>query len=119
MTPADGPAPAAKTHHFLMLLALLGGDLHGLGVAREVERLSEGRVRLWPATLYGSLEDLVGYGWIEELDGPGERPKGAGERKRIYRVTRAGRAVARGETRRLEQLVKLARARVRPRGDAA
>jgi DNA-binding PadR family transcriptional regulator len=104
---------APKTHHFLMLLALLAEDAHGLGIAREVERLSLGRVRLWPATLYGSLEDLQALGWIEELDEPHEKPKGAGERKRFYRITPAGRRVARGETRRLADLVQVARTRVR------
>ena len=109
-------APSPKTHHFLILLALLAGDSHGLEIAREVERLSEGRVRLWPATLYGSLEDLLEYGWIEEAaDPPGQES----ERKRFYRVTRSGQAVARGETRRLALLVKIARSRVRPRGETA
>lgn len=119
MAPSGGDAPAPRTRHFLMLLALLAGDAHGLAIAREVERLSDGRVKLWPATLYGSLEDLVEYGWIEELDEPGERPEGAGERKRIYRITRAGRQIARGETRRLVELVRVARSRVRPRGETA
>ena len=59
-------APTPKTRHFLILVALLAGEAYGLEIAREVERLSEGRVRLWPATLYGALEDLLGYGWIEE-----------------------------------------------------
>jgi len=109
-------APSPKAHHFLILLALLAGDSHGLAIAREVERLSEGRVRLWPATLYGSLEDLLEYGWIEEAaDPPGQES----ERKRFYRVTRSGQAVARGETRRLVELVKIARSRVRPRGETA
>jgi DNA-binding PadR family transcriptional regulator len=109
-------APNPKTHHFLMLLALLRGDAHGLEIAREVERLSEERVRLWPATLYGSLEDLVEYGWIEEVaDPPGQES----ERKRFYRITRAGQAVARGETRRLSELVRVARSRVKARGETA
>jgi DNA-binding PadR family transcriptional regulator len=109
-------APAPKTHHFLILLALLAGDSHGLEIAREVERLSEGRVRLWPATLYGSLQDLLEYGWIEEAaDPPGQES----ERKRFYRVTRSGQSIARGETRRLVELVKIARSRVRPRGETA
>ncbi len=108
--------PTPRTHHFLMLLALLGGDAHGLAIAREVERLSEGRVRLWPATLYGSLEDLVDYGWIEEVADP---PGQASERKRFYRITRSGQAVARGETRRLGELVRIARTRVRARGETA
>jgi DNA-binding PadR family transcriptional regulator len=109
-------APAPKTRHFLILVALLAGDAHGLEIAREVERLSEGRVRLWPATLYGSLQDLLEYGWIEEAaDPPGQES----ERKRFYRITRSGQAVARGETRRLALLVKIARSRVRPRGETA
>src|SRR5262245_30833702 len=109
-------APAPKSRHFLILLALLAGDAHGLEIAREVERLSEGRVRLWPATLYGSLEDLLEYGWIEEAaDPPGQES----ERKRFYRVTRSGQAVARSETRKLAELVKVARSRVRPRGETA
>ena len=108
--------PAPKTRHFLILVALLAGDAHGLEIAREVERLSEGRVRLWPATLYGSLQDLLEYGWIEEAaDPPGQES----ERKRFYRITRSGQAVARGETRRLALLVKIARSRVRPRGETA
>ena len=109
-------APAPKTRHFLILVALLAGDAHGLEIAREVERLSESRVRLWPATLYGSLQDLLEYGWIEEAaDPPGQES----ERKRFYRITRSGQAVARGETRRLALLVKIARSRVRPRGETA
>lgn len=102
-----------------MLLALLPGDTHGLGIAREVERLSEGKVRLWPATLYGSLEELVERDLIEEVSDPRERPKGAGERKRIYRITSRGRAVARTETKHLAELVKLAQARIKTRGETA
>jgi DNA-binding PadR family transcriptional regulator len=100
-----------------MLVALLETDAHGLGIAREVERLSEGRVKLWPATLYGSLEELVGLGFVEEVRDPGERPRGAGERKRVYRITPRGRNAARAETRRLADLLKVAQARVR-RGES-
>ena len=107
------PAPSPKTRHYLILLALLGGDAHGLGIAREVERLSEGRVRLWPVTLYGSLDDLVENGWIEALEDADEKPKDAGERKRFYRITPRGRVVARGETHRLAELVRVARSRVK------
>ena len=57
-----------KTRLYLILLALADRDLHGLGIARAVEQLSGGRTRLWPVTLYGSLEDLVESGWIEELE---------------------------------------------------
>jgi DNA-binding PadR family transcriptional regulator len=119
MPRSAGAGPDPKTRHYLILLALLGGDSHGLGIAREVERLSDGRVKLWPATLYGSLDDLAEYGWIEAVEEPDERPRDAGERKRFYRITPHGRRVARGETRRLAELVRIARTRVKARGEPA
>jgi DNA-binding PadR family transcriptional regulator len=102
----------AKRRHYLMLVALLAADAHGLAIAREVERLSDGRVRLWPATLYGSLEQLRRWGLIEELPVP---PPGESERRRFYRITAAGRGAAGAETSRLADLVRLARARTKPR----
>lgn len=111
-------APPPKSRHYLILLALLAGDSHGLGIAREVERLSDGRLRLWPVTLYGSLDDLVEYGWIEELAAD-EKPQHAGERKRYYRITARGQLVARGETRRLAELVRVARSRIKAGSETA
>jgi DNA-binding PadR family transcriptional regulator len=99
-----------KASWYYMLLALAGGHRHGLGIAREVRELSGGQVRLWPATLYGSLEELVRRGWIREIeDGARQRPDDS-ERKRYYALTRSGRDAMDEETRRLADLVKLARA---------
>jgi DNA-binding PadR family transcriptional regulator len=103
-----------KTTWFYILLALAGEDLHGLGIARDVLSLSGGRVKLWPATLYGAIEELADRGWIAELDEP-RRPADESERKRYYRLTRAGRAVVTAETDRLAGLVRVARGRVKPR----
>jgi DNA-binding PadR family transcriptional regulator len=99
---------------FYILLALAGEDLHGLGIARDVLALSEGRVRLWPATLYGAIEDLADRGWIVELDEP-RRPADESERKRYYRLTRAGRAVLTTEIERMAEVVRVARGRIQPR----
>jgi DNA-binding PadR family transcriptional regulator len=104
-----------KPHWYYILLALTDGERHGLAIARDVETLSEGTVRLWPAMLYGSLEDLADRGWIEPLDDPRRRPAEASERKRFYRLTRAGRAVVVAETGRLSALVTAARSRIKPR----
>lgn len=101
-----------KTTWFYILLALAGNDQHGLGIARDVLALSDGRVRLWPATLYGAIEDLADRGWIVELDEP-RRPADESDRKRYYRLTRAGRALLDAETGRLAGLVRIARARTR------
>ena len=99
-----------KPHWFYILLALADGDRHGLAIARDVQSLSDGAVRLWPATLYGSLDDLRRRKWIEELP---EHPEQESERRRYYRLTRAGRAVLTDEAERLGRLARLARSRVR------
>ena len=106
--------PSLKPHFFYILLALADGDRHGLAIARDVQALSDGGVRLWPATLYGSLDELRSRKWIEELD---QHPEDESERKRYYRLTRAGRTVLTDEAERLGRLARLARARVRT-GDA-
>jgi DNA-binding PadR family transcriptional regulator len=107
-------ADALKPHVFYILLALADGDRHGLAIARDAQALSGGEVKLWPATLYGSLEDLLARKWIEDL---AEHPEDESERKRYYRLTRAGRAALHAEAERLGRLAKLAKARARL-GDA-
>ena len=99
-----------KPHWFYILLALADGDRHGLAIARDVQSLSDGGVRLWPATLYGSLDELRGRKWIEELP---EHPEEESERRRYYRLTRGGRLVLTDEAERLGRLARLARSRVR------
>jgi DNA-binding PadR family transcriptional regulator len=92
-----------------ILLALAGGEKHGYAVMLEVNRLSEGAVRLGPGTLYRSLKGLLDQGLIEES---GERPDPAhdDERRRYYRLTNLGQRVAQAETRRLARLVERAQA---------
>src|SRR5262245_58750635 len=102
------PAAPMKPHWYHILLSLSAGDRHGLAIARDVRESSQARIRLWPATLYGSLEELLDAGWIEEIEDTSRRPD-ASERKRYYGITRAGRAAFEAETRRLSDLVRLAR----------
>ena len=109
-----------KNRVYLILLALADSDLHGLGIARAVQELSDGQTRLWPASLYGTLDELTESGWIEELDDPRERPADESEKKRFYRLTRAGHRALAVETERLAALVKIAKSRLKPRaGDAS
>src|SRR5438477_7129678 len=103
-----------KLHWFYILLALADGDRHGLAIARDVQALSDGDVRLWPATLYGSLDELRARKWIEELPEP---PTDESERRRYYRLTRSGRTVLTDEAERLGRLARLAKTRARL-GDA-
>lgn len=104
-----------KPHWYYILVALAQNDRHGLAIAREVLALSDGAVRLWPAMLYGSLEELADRGWIEALDDARRRPTDESERKRFYRLTRAGRSALAAETDRLSALVRVARTRIKPR----
>lgn len=108
-----------KSRVYLILLALADSDLHGLGIARAVEELSDGRTRLWPASLYGTLDELTESGLIEELDDPRRRPANESEKKRFYRLTRAGHRALAVETDRLAALVKIAKSRLKPRAGAA
>jgi DNA-binding PadR family transcriptional regulator len=107
-----------KNRIYLILLALADADLHGLAIARAVQELSDGATRLWPVSLYGTLEELEAGGLIEELDDP--RRPAESEKKRFYRLTRAGQRALSVETDRLAALVKVARSRLKPRpGDAS
>lgn len=101
-----------KNHWYYILLSLAGGHRHGSGIMRDVLELTDGELRLWPATLYGSLDELQERGWIEEVSDPGERPEGASERKRFYRLAELGRHELRVETERLEGVVAAARRRL-------
>ncbi len=95
---------------FHILLALADGECHGYAIMQEVERHSEGKRRLGPGTLYGSIKRLLSDGLIEES---AERPSARldDERRRYYRLTKFGRQVMIAEAERLESLVNEARAK--------
>jgi DNA-binding PadR family transcriptional regulator len=113
MNSYNSRAPAVKARHYYVLLALAGGASHGLAIARDVQELSDSAVRLWPATLYGTIDELLERRWIEELD---EFPADESERKRFYQLTRQGRDSLAAETSRLAAVVKVARSRLKRAG---
>lgn len=100
-----------KPHWFFILLSLTAEPRYGTAIQDDVRALSAGGVRLWPATLYGSLEELVAQGWLEEVRDD-ERPEGISGRERYYRITRAGRVALKREAARLESLAQVARTRL-------
>ncbi len=53
---------------FHILLSLVGAEQHGYGIMQEVLERTNGAVRIWPATLYGTLQRLIADGLIEESD---------------------------------------------------
>ena len=107
------PLPSAA---FQILLSLAGEDLHGYGIMRQVAEQTAGRMRLGPGTLYSSLQTLLEEKCIEEVD-LREDPALGHERRRYYRLTSAGRKLARAEAERLGDLLRVARSKKIFRGD--
>jgi DNA-binding PadR family transcriptional regulator len=101
-----------KSHWFHILLCLVGGEQHGYGIMQDVRERSGGKVRLWPATLYGALKRLIEEGLIVESD---ERPAPEFDdaRRRYYRLTPLGRRVLDLESQRLKDLVRVLQAKRR------
>jgi DNA-binding PadR family transcriptional regulator len=92
---------------FHVLLALADDDRHGYGIIRHVVDGTDGLIQLRTGTLYTLLARLVAEDLVEESDARPE--EGDDERRRYYRLTSLGRAVAGAEVRRLESLLKDAR----------
>lgn len=97
--PSDLLTPAALH----ILLSLAASDLHGYGIKRDVEERTEGSLVLGPGTLYEAIHRMEADGWIEEVVGDDAR-------RRVYRLTSAGRRVLDDELRRLEAIVRYAEA---------
>jgi DNA-binding PadR family transcriptional regulator len=96
---------------FQILLALADGEKHGYAILKEVARRTEGTVTLSAGTLYGLIRRFEQNGLIVECD---ERPDAAldDERRRYYRLSNDGRAVAMAEMRRLSSTLEQARAKL-------
>ena len=102
------PADFLPLHQnwFHILLSLVGAEQHGYGIMQEVLERTNGSVRIWPATLYGTLQRMIADGLIEES---GERPAEALDdaRRRYYRLTRLGRKVLETECDRLQEMIRM------------
>jgi len=97
-----------KPHWFHIMVSLAAGEQHGYGIMQEVLNRTTGKVRLWPATLYGSIKRLIEADLIEESD---ERPAPELDdaRRRYYRLTALGKRVLEAECERLQELVRTIR----------
>ena len=94
---------------FHILMAVADEDRHGYAIIQDVAERTRGEVRLSAGTLYRSIQRMLDQDLIVETS---ERPAPDedDERRRYYRITTFGAAVARAETQRLSDLVRLARA---------
>ena len=94
-----------KAQWFHIMLSLAGEEQHGYGIMQEVLQRTTGKVRLWPATLYGSIKRLIEADLIEESSAR-PAPEFDDARRRYYRLTPLGRSVLDAECERLKELVQ-------------
>jgi DNA-binding PadR family transcriptional regulator len=101
------PLPSATFH---ILMAVADEDRHGYAIIQDISLRTDGELKMSAGTLYRSIQRMQEQGLITETR---ERPapEDDDERRRYYRITPFGLAVARAEARRLSQMIKLARAR--------
>ncbi len=103
----DQPDPASqlplKPDLFQILLALEDGDRHGYGIIKEVERSSNGQIRLEPSPLYRRLKRLLDAGIVQEAD-KRPVPELDDERRRYYGLTEYGYRLVAAEAQRLVAL---------------
>ena len=108
MTESINPSQPLTPAVFHILMALADGEKHGYSIMKDVERQTNGKIKLGPGTLYGSIKRMLAAGLIEESE---ERPDPAldDERRRYYRLSGPGQTALSEECQRLDQAVKIAR----------
>ena len=113
MPPKDSPlvkdSKPLSPVFFHILLSLGEGERHGYALKREIQKRTNGSLKLGPGVLYGSISKMLELGLIEESD---ERPDPHldDERRRYYRITASGRKAAQAEAVRMRELAQLAAA---------
>jgi DNA-binding PadR family transcriptional regulator len=112
MTAAPNPSPQLPLTEstFLILLSLAPGPSHGYAILKDVQQLSEQRVRLSTGTLYGALKRLLDDGWIERVEAAAAAE--GGRTTHTYRLTAQGRRVLGAEQERMQALAEVARRRL-------
>ena len=98
-----------KPADYFILYVLLDGERHGYWMAKEIERITDGQVRLEAGNLYRSLRRMMKSGWVQKSDG---RPAldSDDERRRYYSITELGTKIVRAEVERMRAVVTTAEA---------
>jgi DNA-binding PadR family transcriptional regulator len=109
--PAAAEKVALTEAGYLILLSLAGGATHGYRIMQVINDVFRTELRMGPGTLYRTLQRLTADGLIEEVEAASDED-GDAERRRAYRMTSLGLDAARDEMRRLEVLVRLAKAQL-------
>ena len=107
----DAPAPRPLSEPVLLILvSLADAPRHGYALIKDIESLSQGRVRLSTGTLYGALRRLLEDRWIERF-----AQKDTSREKQAYRLTAGGHRKLQAELARMKAVTRIAGARLRAR----
>jgi DNA-binding PadR family transcriptional regulator len=104
---AQAPLTPAVLH---ILLALSTGERHGYGIMKQVKADSQGKVRMGPGTLYGSIARMTEAGLVRESERRVD-PEMDDERRIYYRLTDAGQTALGAELKRYRGVVAVAEGR--------
>src|ERR1051325_2440055 len=99
------PLPPATFH---ILMAVADEDRHGYAIIQDIASRTNDELQMSAGPLYRSIQRMQEHGLLVEPREP-PAPENGDERRRYYRITPFGLAVARAEAARLAQMVKLAR----------
>ena len=105
---AHAPLTPAVLH---ILLALSTGERHGYAIMKQVQVDSQGKAKMGPGTLYGSMGRMMEAGLIRESDKRVD-PEMDDERRIYYELTGAGRAALDTELQRYRNVVAVAKGRL-------
>lgn len=89
------------TLDLLILKALAAGELHGLGVSRRIQQITNGTFVVKPGSLFPALHRMQEEGWISAFWGDSENNR----RAKYYRLTKAGQKQLETETKRWDRIV--------------
>jgi DNA-binding PadR family transcriptional regulator len=92
---------------FFILFALADGEKHGYAIMQQTNKLSEGKFRMGPGTLYTTIQRLLDFALIEEFSGNSEADS-RDSRRRYYRLTRQGKTLLDLEINRMGAVLRLA-----------
>lgn len=106
-TPPSDPSEflPLRPVEFQILVSLSRGERHGYGIIQDAEDRGEGRAVPGLATLYRALQRLEREGWIERSARASALDD---DRRRCYRLTPLGLAIAQAEASRLASLIRVA-----------
>jgi DNA-binding PadR family transcriptional regulator len=94
----------------LILTSLADQPRHGYALIKDIENLSNGRVRLSTGTLFGAIRRLLECGWIER-----SKQEDTSRGKQDYKLTHTGLRQLKLELVRMKQLTRAANARLKTR----